>query len=170
MSCGVGCRHSLDLVSLWLWCRLAAAAPIRPFAWERLYAEAAALKNNNKKKFLYFFTCQSLREGSGIQEFPKLIQTSIPLCEEISRTVFHGANFGKHGSVDYRVCYHRLCLSHLSLSPFCFQNNVHTWQVCSVGLTEPSERERGINGYRVRSIQILGSQTNCVLYWSNPIR
>ena len=28
VSCGVGCRHSLHLVFLWLWCRLAAAALI----------------------------------------------------------------------------------------------------------------------------------------------
>ena len=27
MSCGVGCRHSSDLVLLWLWPGLAAAAP-----------------------------------------------------------------------------------------------------------------------------------------------
>ena len=29
-SCGVGCRHGLDLALLWLWSRLAAAAPIQP--------------------------------------------------------------------------------------------------------------------------------------------
>ena len=34
MSCGVGRRHSLDLMLLWLWHRLAAAAPIQPRAWE----------------------------------------------------------------------------------------------------------------------------------------
>ena len=31
---GVGCRCSLDLVLLWLWCKVAAAALIRPLAWE----------------------------------------------------------------------------------------------------------------------------------------
>ena len=30
MSCSGGHRLGLDLVLLWLWCRLAAAAPIRP--------------------------------------------------------------------------------------------------------------------------------------------
>ena len=28
VSCGVGCRLGLDLALLWLWCRLAAVAPI----------------------------------------------------------------------------------------------------------------------------------------------
>ena len=32
-SCGVGCKSCSDLVLLWLWCRLAAAAPIRLLAW-----------------------------------------------------------------------------------------------------------------------------------------
>ena len=35
MSCGVGRRQGLDLALLGLCCRLAAAAPIRPLAWER---------------------------------------------------------------------------------------------------------------------------------------
>ena len=28
VSCGVGCRRSSDVALLWLWCRLAAGAPI----------------------------------------------------------------------------------------------------------------------------------------------
>ena len=44
MNFGVGRRHSLDLALLWLWCRLAAAALIRPPAWEPLYASCVALK------------------------------------------------------------------------------------------------------------------------------
>ena len=42
MNCGVGGRHGLDLVLLWLWCRPAAVAPIRPLAWELLNAQGAA--------------------------------------------------------------------------------------------------------------------------------
>ena len=34
MSCGVGLRCSSDLAMLWLWCRLATAAPIPSLAWE----------------------------------------------------------------------------------------------------------------------------------------
>ena len=36
-----------DLALLWLWCRLAATALIRPLAWEPPYAAAAALKETN---------------------------------------------------------------------------------------------------------------------------
>ena len=61
MSCGVGRRCSLDPVLLWLWHRLAATAPIRPLAWEPLYAAGVALekakrqKRKKKKKFSDIF-------------------------------------------------------------------------------------------------------------------
>ena len=42
MSCGVGCRRGLDPALLWLWHRLAAAAPIQPLAWELPYATGIA--------------------------------------------------------------------------------------------------------------------------------
>ena len=42
MSCGVGCRRGSDPTLLWLWPRPVAAAPIRPLAWEPLYAAGAA--------------------------------------------------------------------------------------------------------------------------------
>ena len=50
MSCGVGRRQGLDPELLWLWCGLAAAAPIQPLAWERPYASGMALKGKKKKK------------------------------------------------------------------------------------------------------------------------
>ena len=50
MGCGVGRRCGLDLSWLWLWCRLAAVAPVRPLAWELPYAAGAALKRRKKKK------------------------------------------------------------------------------------------------------------------------
>ena len=50
MSHGVGCRHSLYPALLWLWCRSAAVAPIRPQAWEHPYAAGEALKSKKKKK------------------------------------------------------------------------------------------------------------------------
>ena len=46
------CRHSPDLSLLWLWCRLAATAPIQPLAWELPYALGAALKSQKKKKIV----------------------------------------------------------------------------------------------------------------------
>ena len=48
MSCGVGRRHDTDLAWLWLWCRLAAAAPIPPLAWELPDAAGVALKKKGK--------------------------------------------------------------------------------------------------------------------------
>ena len=50
MSCGVGHRRSLDLALLWLWCRLAATAPIRPLAWEPPNAVGVALEKTKKKR------------------------------------------------------------------------------------------------------------------------
>ena len=50
MSCGVSHRYGLDLVLLWLWCRLAAAALIQPLAWELSYAAPMALKKKKKKR------------------------------------------------------------------------------------------------------------------------
>ena len=50
MSCGVGHRHGLDSVLLWLWRRLAATAPIRPLAWESPYAAGAAQEMANRQK------------------------------------------------------------------------------------------------------------------------
>ena len=35
---------------LWLWCRPAATAPMRPLAWEPPYAAGAALEKKRKKK------------------------------------------------------------------------------------------------------------------------
>ena len=49
MICGVGCRGGLNQVLLWLWCRPAAAALIRPVAWEFPYV-AIKLKKEKKKK------------------------------------------------------------------------------------------------------------------------
>ena len=50
MSCGEGPRCGSNLSLLWLWRRLAVAAPIRLLAWELLYAMGAALKRQKKKK------------------------------------------------------------------------------------------------------------------------
>ena len=40
----------MDPVLLWLWCRLAAVAPIRSLDWEPPYATGTALKSKKKKK------------------------------------------------------------------------------------------------------------------------
>ena len=43
-------RHGLDPTLLWLWCRLAATALIRPLAWVSPRAAGAALKRKKKKE------------------------------------------------------------------------------------------------------------------------
>ena len=49
MSCGVGRRCCLYPALMWLWRRPAAAALIRPLAWEPPYATDRALKRQEKK-------------------------------------------------------------------------------------------------------------------------
>ena len=49
MSCDVGGRRGLNLALLWLWCRLAAIALIRPLAWEPPHVPCVALKRKKKK-------------------------------------------------------------------------------------------------------------------------
>ena len=44
LACGIGHRCGMDPVFLWLWCRPAAIAPIRPLSWELPYATGVALK------------------------------------------------------------------------------------------------------------------------------
>ena len=56
MSC-VGGRHSSDPALLWLWCRLAATAPIHPLARKPPYALGVALKTKKKKKKKQVWTC-----------------------------------------------------------------------------------------------------------------
>ena len=46
MNCGVGHRHGLGPALLWLWCRLAAAAPIQPLAPETSMPQVGPLKKN----------------------------------------------------------------------------------------------------------------------------
>ena len=50
MSCGVGCKSGLDPALLWLWHRPVATAPIRPLAWEPLYAAGVALEKTKRKR------------------------------------------------------------------------------------------------------------------------
>ena len=50
-SCSVGHRYSSDPMLLWLWCSLAAVAPVQPLAWELPYTTGILkikifLKNN----------------------------------------------------------------------------------------------------------------------------
>ena len=50
VSSGGSHRHGWDPESLWLWCRPAATATIRPLAWEPPYATSMALKRKKSKE------------------------------------------------------------------------------------------------------------------------
>ena len=49
VSYGVGHRCGLDPALLWLWCRLVAAALIRPLVWEPPCAAGAALGKKKRR-------------------------------------------------------------------------------------------------------------------------
>ena len=50
MRCGVGRRCGSDPLLLWLWCRPASTAPIRPLAWEPPYATGSSPRKGKKTK------------------------------------------------------------------------------------------------------------------------
>ena len=85
MSCGVGRRRGSDPALLWLWCRPAATAPIRPLAWEPPHAAGLALKSRKRKegekevlhlvlilKKLHLFVCLFLVLHQWHMEVPRL--------------------------------------------------------------------------------------------------
>ena len=58
MGCGACSRHGSDLVLLWLWHRLAAAALIRPLAWEAPCAVCTALESTRVHTHtIYIYVC-----------------------------------------------------------------------------------------------------------------
>ena len=61
----MGCRCSSDLVELWLWHKLAPAAPILPLAWELPYAAGAAIKIKKKNSGVPTVAHQCLCSGLG---------------------------------------------------------------------------------------------------------
>ena len=65
MSCGVGCKCSLDLAWLWMWHRLEAVA------WEPPYTMGAAQKKEKKKK-------SKDKLGSWIGRINIVIMTTLP--------------------------------------------------------------------------------------------
>ena len=40
----------VQILLLWLWCRLAAVAPVQPLAWELAYAVNMALKSKDNRQ------------------------------------------------------------------------------------------------------------------------
>ena len=66
-SCSVSHRCSLEPALLWLWCRLAAAALIRPLTWELALAAGVSIKRKRKRKKRVFvnFSGAPAVEGEG---------------------------------------------------------------------------------------------------------
>ena len=87
VSCGVVHRHDSNRVLLWLRRRPAAAAPIRPLAWEPPYAAGSALKsktNKQKKQICISPLPNKLNERDSklIKIFVSLVGCTLwPLCE-----------------------------------------------------------------------------------------
>ena len=69
-----------DPALLWLWCRLAATAPIQSLAWEPPYVTGMALKSKKKKKKkeerkkkekqIKLWRACKLRVYRGLEQFP----------------------------------------------------------------------------------------------------
>ena len=64
MSCDVSCKCSSDPELLWLWCRLAAVAPIRALAREHPYAMSVALKSKKKNEVVPGSRCLTANPGA----------------------------------------------------------------------------------------------------------
>ena len=80
MSCGVGCRNSLDLVLLWLWRRLAATAPIRPPSLGTCICHRSGPKKTTKLK-------KKKKKRQPVHDF----------CHHLSLPLFHLLRLGYDG-------------------------------------------------------------------------
>ena len=70
VKCSVGQRRSSDLAWLCLWCRLAAAALIRPLAWELPYASDSARKSK-----IYVYILDQITENEFLE--PHLLEDQL---------------------------------------------------------------------------------------------
>ena len=89
-----GCRCGSDLVLLWLWHRLAAAAPIQPLVRELPYATSATIKKKKKKrkksfcKLVNLFVNQLYFNLENIKTKPTK-QTSLPKMDRLQGIAQH---------------------------------------------------------------------------------
>ena len=90
MSSGVGCRHGSDPMLLWLWCRPAATAPIRPLPWEPPYAEGAAqeIAKRPKKKSISSLSVPSLCTKSHTQKNNVSVMPGFQLLDHKYNLIF----------------------------------------------------------------------------------
>ena len=86
MSCGIGCRRGSYPALLWLWCRQAATAPIRPLIWEPPSAAEAAQEmakrqkkeKEKKKKERLFKKDNPIEKCAKDMEFPLWLSSNEP--------------------------------------------------------------------------------------------
>ena len=86
-----------DLALLWLWFRLAAAAPIRPLAWELPYAAGVALKR--KKNSLFCIPPFYLGLGTSINcEIPLCVKSNdlTPIYKHVSTYIYKFRHANTH--------------------------------------------------------------------------
>ena len=114
MSCGVGHRCGSDLALLWLWCRLAALAPVRPLAWEPLNASGVVLERQrtNKQKLPSFllsryYKCKEKKPKKEEEGFLKLynsvVSQTTKLCNYLLFWVSVFWVFFERGVEDSRI-------------------------------------------------------------------
>ena len=101
MTCGVGHRRSLDPALLWLWCRLAATAPIRPLAWELPCALRAALKRPKKKKKVFFKKSIYLSEKGVRRRGQVCLRSKFSKKKKKVYVVLHLVHCGQHRGVKW---------------------------------------------------------------------
>ena len=77
MSSGVGHRLGSDPVLLWGWCRLVAAAPIGPLAWDLPYAMDAALKRQKIKQGMVMLPLFHQLKGKSFSLSPLSMRLSV---------------------------------------------------------------------------------------------
>ena len=106
MSCGVGRRGSSDLALLWLWCRPAAPALIRPLAWEPpwLYKTLICLFLWPSLSSVHWFQCEA---SPNFQRCSKQLPSISSLCCVCSSQSPGKRNFSLPGSVCMVRAQHR---------------------------------------------------------------
>ena len=93
MSYAVGCRCGSDLSLLWLWHKLAAAAPIQILAWELPYATGVALKKRRKKKNPKTPLMMTITFTDYLTGQPKLVDWKISRSNLMSFIIFFLTDF-----------------------------------------------------------------------------
>ena len=84
MSCGVARRRGSNPAWMWLWCRPAATALIRPLNWEPPYAMCSPKKTKRPKKKKIHIT---LQKGAKAEDMGKSLPQEGPI-ESCSLTKF----------------------------------------------------------------------------------